>query len=114
MGSFGKKMVVSASAVMLLGAGAVMGVSPAQAEPWQPWQPACSAHPVNNSAAYSTCNGWVHHQVKIECRHWWGWFGSSWAVYERRGPVVWDGQQSWAHCDTPGTLQRWEVVTHWW
>lgn len=114
MGSLGRKILVSASAAALLGAGAALGAAPVQAQPWDPWQPQCTAHPVNNSAAYSTCDGWVRHQVKIECRYWWGYFGSSWATYERRGPVVFDGQQSWAQCDTPGTLERWEVVTYGW
>ncbi|MET9210436.1 MULTISPECIES: hypothetical protein [unclassified Nocardia] len=107
----GKKMVVSASAAMLLGAGVVMGAAPVQAQ----WGPSgCSAYPINNTSAYSQCYWPVRHQVRIECRHWWGWFGSSWATYERRGPIAWDGQQSWAHCDFPGTLQRWDVVTYWW
>lgn len=112
MRSLVKKVMATTSAAALLGAGAVMGAAPAQAFPWQPQ--GCSAHPVNNSSAYSTCFWPVQHQVKIECRHWWGWFGSSWATYERRGNVAWNGQQSWAHCDVPGTLQRWEVVTFWW
>ncbi|WP_067535403.1 hypothetical protein [Nocardia crassostreae] len=111
MTSLGKKMLVSTAAAALLGAGAALGAAPAQA---QPWYTNCAAYPVNNSAAFSTCYSPTWHQVKIECRHWWGWFGSSWATYERPGPVVWDGQQSWAHCDTPGTLQHWEVVVVWW
>ncbi|QLY28340.1 hypothetical protein [Nocardia huaxiensis] len=112
MKSFGKRMLVSAAAATLLGSGVALGAAPAQAQPW--WGPECAAYPVNNSAAYSTCYWFGWHQVKIQCRHWWGYFGSSWATYERRGPVVWGAQQSWAHCDTPGTLQRWEVVTFGW
>ncbi|MFC4124419.1 hypothetical protein [Nocardia rhizosphaerae] len=111
MRSIAKKVMVSASAAVLLGAGAVMGAGPVQA---QPWQPGCAAHAVNNTSAYSQCFWPVRHQVRIECRHWWAWFGSSWATYERRGHIAWDGQQSWAHCDFPGTLQRWDVVTYWW
>lgn len=111
MNTLGRKLLVSTSAAVLVGAGAALGAVPAQA---QPWQPGCAAYPVNNSAAYSMCDGWTGHQVRIECRYWWGWFGSSWATYERRGPVVWGGQQSWAHCDTPGTLQSWEVARYWW
>ncbi|WP_067815151.1 hypothetical protein [Nocardia inohanensis] len=110
MGSF-KKMLVSLSAATLLGSGIVMGAAPAQA---QPWQPECAAYPVNNTSAYSACYWFGWHHVKIECRYWWGWFGSSWATYERRGPEAWGAQQSWAHCDTPGTLLRWEVVTYGW
>ncbi|WP_067709196.1 hypothetical protein [Nocardia yamanashiensis] len=116
MRSLGKKTLISLSAATLLGSAALMGAGPAAADPWQdPWQTECNAYPVNNTSAYSTCN-WFgrQHQVKIQCRYWWGWFGSSWATYERRGPVVWGPQQSWAHCDTPGTLQSWEVVTYWW
>ncbi|MGW5313247.1 hypothetical protein ACWEQ0_25590 [Nocardia thailandica] len=111
-----KKVMVSASAAALLGAVAVLGVAPAQAQPWnpQPWNPGCTAQPVNNSAAYSTCFGPIRHQVRIQCGYGWGWFGSGWATYERRGPIVWDGQQSWAHCDFPGTLRNWDVVTYWW
>lgn len=112
MRSLAKKMVVSASAAALLGAGTVLGAAPAQAFPWQPQ--GCWAQPVHNTSAYSTCHRPVRHQVKIECRQGWGWFGSPWGSYERWGPVVWNGQQSWARCDTPGSLQRWEVMTYWW
>ncbi|MEU4321761.1 hypothetical protein [Nocardia fluminea] len=110
MRSLVKKMMVSTSAALLLGAGVVMGAAPAQAQ----WQPGCAAYRANNTAAYSQCYWPVRHQVRIECRQWWGWFGSGWGTYERRGNVAWDGQRSWAQCDVPGTLQRWDVVTYWW
>ncbi|MFC9897265.1 hypothetical protein ACFVMC_26550 [Nocardia sp. NPDC127579] len=111
MSSFVRKLLVAPAAAGLLGAGAMLGAAPVQA---QPWDPGCQATPVNNSAAYSTCYWPIQHQVKIECRYWWAGTGSAWATYERRGPIAWDGQQSWAHCDTPGTLQEWEVETFWW
>ncbi len=105
-----RRALVSTLAAALLGTGVVLGVAPAQAQ----WQPGCAAYPVNNTAAYSQCYWPVRHQVRIECRHSWGWFGGPWGTYQRWGNVAWDGQQSWARCDFPGTLVRWEVVHPWW
>ncbi|WP_306364793.1 hypothetical protein [Nocardia sp. CC227C] len=98
-----KRMVVSAAAVTLFGAGTLAVAPAAQAQPG-PW---CSVNPVAATAAYSQCAGLVHHQVRITCWAWWSWFSS----YERWGNPAVGAQQSWSSCDLPFTLQTWQVVT---
>ena len=99
-----EKTLVSASAVLLLGAGSLLGAGTAGAQP----DPLCSVNPVAGTAAYSQCGGPVWHQVRVTCWAWWNWFSS----YERWGNPAFGAQQSWTSCDLPFSMQRWEVIVH--
>lgn len=102
-----KRAAAGLFAAAAVGAAAFVGGSAtATASPVPAAHETCSANPVFGTAAFSQCFGPnVVHRVHVTCWAWW----APWTTYERYGPHVWGGGQSWTSCDVPFTLRSWHV-----